>query len=270
MVKCGHSGRFPSHNKKDWSVSHSPQFKAIKKQPANSEETALVSWHPVFGEVDTYISIWFAPVNISQCSKSNTQKVCTWRLQDHPFHPLPLQSYQLLCRCAWCCASLQVSGDTAEGCPPAPSTWDAPHRGNTSGLGAGRRFEPILSMSALKTKSCICTSAHLATERSNLLQAVAPNTLLMGSLWQQGQVSADISECTALLNECHPESIPPLFTLRRWKSDETPEVFGRWNNFPHTEQARWVWICIPEIQQRYSINLEKSLSISKLPLRYHK
>lgn len=88
------------------------------------------------------------------------------------------------------CRSLG-SGDTAEGCPPSPSTWDAPHRSNTSGLRAGRRFEPILSMSVLKTKPCVCTSADLAMERSNLFQAIASNTLLMGSLWQQGQLSAD-------------------------------------------------------------------------------
>lgn len=189
MVKCGHSGRFPSHSKKDWNVSHSPQFKAIKKQPANSEETALVCWHSISGEVDTSISIWFAPVNISQCSKDNIQKIWFWRLHDHSI-------LCLSCPITWCadvpdpvllCRSLGTQLRDV----PQPQAHEMLLTGVTPlALELAGGLSPSWA-SVLKTKSCICPSAGLAMERSNLFQAVASNTLLMGSLWQQGHVSAD-------------------------------------------------------------------------------
>lgn len=139
-------------------------------------------------ELNPCISIWFALVNISTAKIVSKKSVLGGSMTVHS-----ILCPSSACRCACSCASLQVTGlwGHSWGLCPSPKHMRCSHRSNISGLRAGRRSEPILSVSVLKPTSCICTSADLATERSNLLQALASNTLLMGSLWQQGQLSAD-------------------------------------------------------------------------------
>lgn len=94
---------------------------------------------------------------------------------------------------------------------------------------------------ASSTTSVVIRKGHLLGLCKAKFLVHAPHSvqfkiLLVGNLRQQ---STDvISHYTDLLNRCHTESIPELFSLRRWKQDEITRVLASRAIFPTGNRYR--------------------------------